>query len=352
MSEESLDYDEIQSKLNPTEESNDADLDDLENDLEFSMSEEDKETDDEEFADAEEGEKEGEVEEKPEKKSEASPDAAASPVVSPTDKAIAEQVVRLMGEDVLLRVKDYEKKASDLNPAELVAFLQKGIRSDQLFQEAAAARKQLDADRALVEKGALAVQQMLEQINAESSRKGPVTQIPEYLRPHPDDPEDVKAYKLAQLQLMDEVNAVKQQLVSKEMQSNNQREVDTIVNLAKTTYPMASIDEVLAVKSVRPNINSEELLRASHNYYSSLDFVKKALESNPTAKREYDDEVIRQYVSRQNKAKTQTVAGKRHGSSSADAVSKGTRKISRDFESADLLSREYLKEVDRMNREG
>jgi len=348
MSDESLDYDEIQAKLNPTEESNDADLDDLENDLEFSMSEEDK-PDKDEFADTE-VEPEAEVEEKPEETTEVTKEAAAGPVVSPTDKAIAEQVVRLMGDDVLLRVKDYEKKASELNPAELVAFLQKGIRSDQLFQEAAAARKQLDSDRALVEKGALAVQQMLEQINAESSRRGPVTQIPEYLRPHPDDSEEIKNYKLHQLQLMDEVNAVKQQLVSKEVQSSNQREVDTIVGLAKTTYPMASIDEVLAVKSVRPNINSEELLQASHNYYSSKDFIKKALDSNPTAKREYDDEVIRQYVSRQNKAKTQTVAGKRHGSTSADAVSKGTRRISRDFDTADSLSREYLKEVDRINR--
>jgi len=341
------DYEEIQKQLNQTKESDDnVDINDLDNDADVGSSEEESK---EEFEDFEE---EGQEEEEPtEQKADEKEVSPSEKQVSDTDQKIAEEILKLVGDDVVLKVKNYEKKASELSPTELVAFLQKGVRSDQLFQEAAATRRQLEEDRALVEKGALLVQQYLDKINSEAQRGGEAGKLPDYLRPSPDDTEEVRAWKEAQVRVLDEVSSIKRALAMKESEGYARQITNEILELQKQ-YPMASIDEVLAVKSARPNIDSEELVRASHNYYSSLDFVKKALNANPTAKREYDDEVIRNYISRQNQAKKTTVPGKKRGSASVDNLTKQKKLTISDFDTADSLSRAYLKEVERLEREG
>ncbi len=347
-------YEENERKLNPTKDSDsnenvDVDLDALEEDK-LDVAED--EVEEEEEVEGETEEKE-EVVEKPEKVK-----ADETGLTATQQQAVKDQVLKIVGPDAILKVKGIEKKASDLTPQEMTVYLQKGMNADRLFQEHAAAKKQVDSERETVRQSALALQEYMKEHPAGrtgsqsglADGSGYITKLPDYLKPHPDDTPEVQQWKESQVQMLDEFNAMKRYVVGNAQQAVDQKKVDDVVAL-RDTYPMASIDEVLAVKSVRPNVDSEELMRASHNYYSGTDFMKKAMTANPTFKREYDAEVIKSYLAKKGGAPK--IPGKKARGSSIEKVSFGgeRKNVKGTFEDADKLSRQYLHEVDKMEKE-
>ena len=333
-----------------TPDADDQDFDALGND---NLDDEDIE---EEAEAIEEGEEE-EVEEEEEEK-ETPPDETG---LTPEEQMKAkDQILKLMGEDTVLKIRGVEKKASELSPKEFVAFLQKGMDSDQLYQKVAADRRALDVDRAKLENEILAISKGRQEgvgtgpltgLPADVAQGlGLVTTLPDYLKPAEDDTKETLAWKESQVKLLDEHNAMKVYLWQKARQEQDTAKVNEVLAL-RDNYPMASIDEVLAVKTVRPDEPAENLMRASHNYYTGADFLKKALESSPTFKREYDAEVIKGYLAKKGSAAK--LPGKKARGAGVERVSLGSNKRFRGtFEDAERLALQYADQIDKMEKGG
>jgi hypothetical protein len=342
-------WDEAEKRVTPDDSTPDQDID-----LEDRIDADDDDDLDLDLEDEEEGEEEDVEEEQ------AKTDVADDTGLTPKQqKAVQDEVLKYVDGSTILKVKGVEKKASDLSPKEMVVFLQKGMNADRLFQENAAAKRELDRQRAIVEQSAAALQNQAGQhgagqpggLSGVDKGTGLVTTLPEYLKPSPDDTPDIQQWKESQVRMLDEFNAMKRYVLASSQRETDQKKVNEVLAL-RETYPMASVDEVLAVKSVRPDIDSEELMRASHTYYSGADFLKKALDSNPTYKREYDAAVIKSYLAKRGSAAK--IPGKKARGSGVERVSAGKARgnSARTFEMADSLSRDYIKEFNRIQREG
>jgi dephospho-CoA kinase len=304
-----------------------VDIDDLEEDVEPSE-------DDEEVEEKVE-------EEKPEEKKVDEGD-------DPYSK-IREDLINIVGEDTMLKIKDKELRAGDLSKEEAVMYLQKGIRADDLFNENANVRRELENERALVTKGAQAVTQLLDKQGAPDTQPQDVAlqnvltklQVGEY------DAEEVKTLKLVATELVKELDTMKTEFRQGQVNTYESAVVSEI-GVLKKQFPLASVDEVLAVKTSHPDASLERLMEAGHNYYASQEFIGQALSANPQAKREYDEKVIRDYNLK--RGKTKNVPLRRSRSSGSKKVSeKPSVKMGfdYDFDKAEALGKDYLREVTR-----
>ena len=290
----------------------------------------------------EEEEEEEEAKEEPEEKPAETDDAE-----DPYSK-IREDILKTVDEDTILKIKDKELRAGDLSKEELVMYIQKGVRADDLFNEAAGMRRQLEQERALVTKGAQAVQQLLDQQGSseQQSQDPAMKEVLDKLKvdEYNDTPTE-KTLKVLATELIKEVGTLRNDVQEGQRNTYESAVVGEIKSLKKQ-FPLASVDEVLAVKTSHPDASLERLMEAGHNYYASLDFVKQSLSNNPQAKREYDDEVIRNYNA--TKGKTKNVPLRRSRTSGSKKVSEKARPrmgFEFDFDNAEALGKDYLNEV-------
>lgn len=260
---------------------------------------------------------------------------------------IREDILGIVGEDTILKIKNRELRAGDLTKEELVMHLQKGIRADDLFQEAAVTRRQLEQERALVTKGAQAVEILLREQEGKATQPMDASKqkVLDQLKVGEYDTENEKTLKIFAAELVKEVDALKKDVQQGKL-INYESEVVNEIKALKKQYPLASVDEVLAVKTSHPDASLERLMEAGHNYYTSLEFINEALSNNPQAKREYDESVIRNYNAKKGKAKN--VPLKRSRTSGSEKVSTKSRPkmgFEYGFDNAADLGRDYLREV-------
>lgn len=265
------------------------------------------------------------------------------------DKA-AEQVLKYVGGDTLVRIKGTERPLKDFSPQEIVNWIQKSARADQVMQEAAASRRQVEAERrqleehrALLEKGAAMVQ---DQLGGKKEGESHAGNLPDFMKPGQYDTEEVTALKQFAAQQQQRLDRLEGSF-SQRQKTDELRGIQQEVENLKKDYPMASLDEVLAVKLAHPEASSAELMEMAHKYYCSQEHIDAAFKSNPTYKREYDESVIKQYIARKQSAKKiagQPVAA---NSSSSKVTEKGKIPI-RSFEDATKASHAYLRESRRM----
>lgn len=284
----------------------------------------------------------------------ATPPPASEPSGANQNAAIAEQVLRMVGKDALIRVKGVEKPLSSFSPDEIVNWLQKSMRADQVFQEASAQRRQMEEERrkleersALLEKGAALVSDRLG--FAQGGQGDQTGNVPDFLKPGQYDSEEVTALKQFSIQQQQRLERLEGNFTQRQ-QADKLRDIQGEIDRLSTDYPMAARDEVLAVKLGHPEVSTDELMRMAHEYYSSKDFIDKALKYNPTYKREYDAEVVKRYIAQKQSAKKiagQPAAAK---SSSSKVSDKGKKPI-RDFEDATKAARAFYGESRRMASE-
>lgn len=304
--------------------------------------------DDDEDADGVTEESDDESVEEPEKKS-----VDTNKQQQANDQAIAENVLRVVGKDTLIRVKGVEKPLSAFSPSEIVNWLQKSMRADQTMQEAAAQRRQieeerrrLDEHRALLEKGAAMVQDRLGGENRGKSQEG---NIPEFLKPGQYDTEEVTALKQFAAQQQQRLDRLEGTFSQSQQQDKLRGIQSEIENLSKE-YPLASRDEVLAVKLAHLDVSTEDLMRMAHEFYSSKEHIDSAMKANPTYQREYDESVIKRYLARKQSAKK--IAGQPSAAkSSSSKVSEKARIPIRSFDDAIVASKAYLRESQRLASE-
>lgn len=343
-----FDYDEIQSKLNPTSDEADSKEDveiDRESD-EFSMDDYDPEEDvDKEEDEEEEGDKPTPTPAPADQKPAEGVQAEPQGITTQQAEAIKAEAIKLVGEDTVLTIKGVERRLKDFSPQEIVNGLQKGVRADQIFNELSAYRRQLEEEKALVERGATMVQQYLDQakrIQPTAATQGQFNPPAALVTVHPDDPEEVVVLKqtiAAQAQVLGTLQGQYQSESQHNQLSSLVKEVESF----SRDYPMASVDEAIAIKLARPDINTEDLMRAGHDYYSSKEHLLSGFKANPEFKRAYDDEVIKNYLAQKQGGKS--FSGSKSGSSSPKRVTETAKKPIRDFRGADEGAKAYLKEL-------
>jgi hypothetical protein len=339
-----FDYDENQAKLNPPSDEKEDDAEETEEEStdEFEMDDYDPSEDHDEDSEDEEEPPAEKVE--PEvKPTEVKPEP--TPTLTPVQaEAIKAEAIKLVGEDAVLTIKGVERKLKDFSPQEIVIGLQKGVRADQIFNELSVDRRKLEEERALVERGAVVIQDYLEKINSgqvanAASHQGPPAEL---LRITEDDTEEtvqLKQVVAAQAQRLGHIEGAFRNTAS---EAKLKGLVDEVRSFDKD-YPMASVDEAIAVKLARPDINTEDLMRAGHNYYSSEAHGRAVMAANPTFKRAYDDEVIKQYLARKQPSKS--ITGTKSSSSGSKKLSESAKKPIRDFKGADAGAKAYIREL-------
>jgi hypothetical protein len=267
------------------------------------------------------------------------------------DAAIAESVLRHVGKDTLIRVKGVEKPIGSFAPAEIVNWLQKSMRADQTMQEAAAQRRQVEEERrkleersALLEKGAAMVSERLS--GGQGQGQPQAGNVPDFLKPGQYDTEETTALKQFAAQQQQRLERLEGTFSQRQQEDKLRGIQHELEGLAKD-YPLASRDEVLAVKLAHPEVSTEDLMRMAHDYYSGGEHIKSAMAANPTFKREYDAEVVKQYIARKNSAKKIAGQPAAANSSSSKVSEKGKIPI-RNFDDAAKASYAYLKETKRL----
>jgi len=281
-----------------------------------------------------------EVEEK-EETTEVEGDDPFSKIRADTIKALPE------GEDTLFIVKGKEYRAADIPAKEWVNILQKGLRADQLFTEMGESRRSLEQDRDLVRREREQAQRILDQYGqGEKDGKKQMAGIPDFLKPNELDTDEMRALKQFALDQHQRVSTLETGAKDSEIKHWEGELLAEIKTLQKE-YPQASVDEVLAVRSMGVPESNEELMRISHGYYSSLKFIERSLEANPTAARELEEKIMKKHYAKEG-GKPRNVSVKRSRTSGGQKVStKPSKKLGLDFdfENAEEGAEDYLKEI-------
>ncbi|MBW1975274.1 MAG: hypothetical protein JRI45_06850 [Deltaproteobacteria bacterium] len=357
-----FDFDAIQEKLNTgtsDKQVSESEEEDKGSDEEFRLDEDELYMEDapEEKGAEEEAEETEEVDEGDEEETEETEEETSEEKADEEDPyaKIREDILAIVGEDAVAKVKGKEYAIKDLDQQELIKYVQKGIRADQLMQEAAGMRRQLETERELVERGAAAVRQLLAQQEQTGVQPGKKTtddvSLPPQLKPTEFDSDEVRALKEVSADLYKQVQTLQKGVQESQAEGYANQLLSEIKELKKE-YPVAVVDEVLAAKSQYPDASLEALMEASNRYYSSLEFIKTALESNPQAKRELEEQAIKNYRAKLEKNKRAPQRRSRTSASKKVSVKERLRPgISYDFDTAEDFARSYINEVERLHEE-
>jgi len=264
---------------------------------------------------------------------------------------IREDIIKTLpdGEDTLFIVKGKEYRAADIPAKEWVNVLQKGLRADQLFAEMGERRRTLEQEQELARQATAQAQRLLDEYGRGGKAKvQETTSVPDFLKPNELDTEEMKLLKQYAADVTNRVATLESGVQNSEVKQYENEILNEVKTLSKE-FPVASVDEVLAVKSLYPKEKIEDLMRLSNQYYSSLEFLQKALEANPTAARELEEKIVKKHYAK--KGKPRNVGVKRSRTSGSKKVStKPTKKPGFDFgfDDAEEGARDYLTEIKRL----
>lgn len=278
----------------------------------------------------------------------ASQTAQATPVVEApktNEQLLGEKAVELL-DGQRLRVKGREFDVSQFSKEDVARYLQKGLRSDQLFEEAATARKEAERQQAVNEQAARQWQYLLQQ-RAQGQQAGPdqAGNLPPELRPSEDDTPTETNLKRNAAQLWQEQQSFRE-FQHRQAQQAQYNQAATEIQSLRDDYPLADIDSVVVLKAMYPQARIEDLMAKSHAFYSSQEFVEKTLSHNPTVRSVIAEKFINEYLAKKSEVNNPPVKGKGSGRAPAEGMKVPDQK-DMDFKKAGA----YLKEVLRKRQE-
>lgn len=267
-----------------------------------------------------------------------------------TTKKELEGIANLIKQDATLKSKGLEVNVKDFDEEQLQALLQKGLRFYQAMEEVAKEREEVSKKMEALE--AALNQLQSQQVGLSNSKERPVDgQIPEELLEisELDDPNTV-ALKTALKKMSEKVNSLSS--VYTETQTKKQQEalLKEIESLQEV-YPLSTVEEVLSVYFLTGGkVPVKEVMKASHNYYGSADFIKRVFEAKPELKKQFEDEVVKSYLTKQTAAKKAAPKVKVAGATTTPVVSK-PEKENITFDNVSEKAKNYLKELARLTNE-
>jgi len=264
--------------------------------------------------------------------------------VSPEDKAIQDAVINVLGEDVKLKVKGGEYNIKDLSADEIKTYLQKGLRANQVFNDNAAERRQLEEERNRFNRDV----QLLNDYNSRikstgSDKRANQIDVPEFLKPNELDTDETRNLKQYIYDIQGQVSELRQGHDDSKVQ-RFENDLRNEIESCRHDYPAASLEEVVAVKLMQPDVKVEELMRISHEHYSSEDFIQSIFKSNPDTFRAIEDKIIADY-NRKKATASQGSARRYSPRSDSGKISSAPRKTPDSWYDAEKLAHKYLETV-------
>jgi len=268
---------------------------------------EEQDATEEEATETEEGQPEGEQKEETEEKGETDEkDEKAGSEGNEENKEEREvseelkNIVELLGKDVKLKSKGLEAKIDEFTPEEVKTLAQKGLRFYQAMEELARERSAL-AEREKALEYALKSLEGREGLRASSGKESgeqfSVSDIPpELLEVSETDSSETVALKKYLKSLGEKVEKVSKLHEEIETKKVQEQLLDEIKQY-KEEYPLASVEEVLAVHFLSGGkIPIQKVMETSHRHYGSTDFVKEIFKTHPEVKKTVADEIIKGYL--------------------------------------------------------
>ena len=353
-----FDYDELQSKLHPTSEPG------VEDDASDTIEDQDDWTIVDPLDESGEGVEEDDTPEDAGNDNDSSTTPPTDKKDKPTEPTVdelslKESMIRQLGDDFTLKVKGVERKLKDIPAIELKNGLQKAFRSDQIFNDLSAERRQVEDDRRRFEEqrqrqemefNKLRQELELLQRGIRPDPSNPFGQaMDEYGNPiSPTDSPDVRRYKFQLAETQKKLSEIENGM----RQTSQQAFVSGVENEIKTLskeYPMAPLDEVIAVKLARPEVRTEDLMKAAHDYYRGDQHIELALANNPEFLTKLKERFVKEYVAKRQSAKK--IVGVKKGSSGSTKVTGKAPAVIRDFRGAEAAAKKYIAELERQSRE-
>jgi len=242
------------------------------------------------------------------------------------ETAEEDPVVTYLGKDAKLKVRGKEYSLADFSPEDVKSFLQIGLRGTQRFQEVADKERTLAQREEQVTRAAQQLNTLMQRYPKGIEQPGEsqrMEKLPPELEPGEYDTDEVKHVKAAAAQvwkqnqsLVGRLDNIEHGMQSAEEQRESQELLGEIVTL-KQEYPLASVEEVIAVHALRPNIPVTEIVRKSHEIYSSRQHFDQVLKANPILRKEIKDEMVKEY--RMEQQKLRRIPGKPSGGSAQAA---------------------------------
>ena len=221
-----------------------------------------------------------------------------------------EEILKHLGMDSTLKIKGKEYKLSDFGKDDLLTYINKGVRFTQLTQELSKKEALVAEREKTAEANAVEATKILSQYRQAPGPTGKVeTEPPKELQPTEYDDESTKATKQIGLTMWKQAQDVTQRLNAIEggiQRQQTEAETDRVmseINAHRADYPLSSIEEMIAIHALRPNIPLNELARRSHAVYGSIDHVKEVFKHAPEVRKAIEDEIVSAYLARNSKAK-------------------------------------------------
>jgi len=301
----------------------DITLEDLGEDKELNTPPEKESPDQEEF----EEDKPEEAEEEPKKEPEAEKKETAVQAAEKTEAdKTTEEILKYLGMESTLKIKGREYKLSDFSKEDLLAYIQKGTRMTQIGQELSKKEQLLAERERQAEANALQATQLINQHRAAVPAGKTETEPPKELQPSEYDTDDVKAVKQAALTVWKQnqeqaqrLNAIESGLQSQQTEAQTEKVMQEI-NTHMADYPLAMVEQVIAVHALRPDIPLDDLTRRSHAIIGSVDHVHEVFKHAPEVRKQIQDEIIADYLARNSKAKVIPQKPSAQGSRQAPAA--------------------------------
>jgi len=281
-----------------------------------------------------EAEKEVEEKEVPE-----APEAKPPEVVIPPE---VEEILRTVGGETELNVKGKWLKVSELPKQEIKNILQKGTRFYQEMEELSGREKAImDQESLLAERA-----RYIDSIGQQRAGLLPgglarATTIPKELQVNDYDTDEVKSLKSALINMGSKVEAIEGASQAQTL-SRGKQELMNEINSYSQEYPLAGLEEVVAVKVLYPNVPVEKIMQESHRNRSSQGHIDKIFKSCPDLERHYYEASVAKYLKVQ---KTLKVNPSKPIGSTVSNISSGKSKIPRDFDEAGDFARARFAEM-------
>lgn len=317
-------------------------------DFQEEPAEEQPEPEESEEPEEEEAEEEPEKKE-PEEKPEKAEKAAGKEKVIPTEE---DPVVKYLGgKDATIKVKGKEYKLSEFKSDEVKTFLQLGLRGTQRLQEVADKERDLTAKEAALNEAANRINLLQQRVERPAADQAAIhAELPPDLKPNEMDSEELKAIKSVAAQSWRRSQELAQRLDQYEgraqSQQNAERDrafVSEIAKMKETDFPAASLEEVIAVHALRPDIPVREIVKKSHEIYNSRGHIDNILKINPLLRREIKEEMVREYLADQKR--TPKVAGRPSSTGTRTVAPTRAQKPPRTFEEAGKAAKVRLAEL-------
>jgi hypothetical protein len=267
------------------------------------------------------------------------------------DKEAMEDMLKYLDEDgggtkYVIKGKEYDLR--DLSPQEFKDRFSKAGRFYQRMEELSAKEKTLTERERLAEEGARRSQEIMRKYGDQGTTEQ--VKVPDALKVREDDMDEVKALKEINAELYTKLGKLEQGY-QQQAQTMTEQELYRQLDTLTTEFPMASKEEIVAVKYNYPDADLRTIAENSHNNRMSDDHFNAVTNAHPDKIREIEEKAIEKFLAKKQTAKR--VSRKKSSSTVSSKSSDKKTRTPRTFDEIEAreedMKKGYEDYLDRLN---